>query len=86
MDTMDRYNYINLILCIIHEPHNSNRLAMPTQEQINKIEELQQQGYKWDKQKSISAAGVVLTKGSDLYFFGLQGEIMHNPTGYSIKL
>ena len=52
---------------------------MPTQEQLTKIDTLKQQGYVWDKQLSISYAAVVLTKSSDLYIFGLDGTISHNP-------
>lgn len=58
----------------------------PTQEQDDKIQSLERDGYVWDKQKSISAAGVVLTKGKDLWFFGMNGEIMHNPQSVTIKL
>lgn len=53
---------------------------MVTPEQSKKIEELQSQGYVWNKQKSISAAGVILEKGEDFWFFGLSGEMEHNPT------
>lgn len=51
----------------------------PTPEQDKKIQELWNQGYRWNKEKSIASAGVVLEKGDDLWFFGLDGEIMHNP-------
>lgn len=51
----------------------------PTTEQINKIDELKAQGFTWDQDKSISAAGVIMTKGDKEWFFGLQGEIMENP-------
>src|SRR5687768_8764010 len=50
-----------------------------TPEQGKKIEELQNQGYKWNKEKSAAAAGVILEKREDIWFFGLGGEIMHNP-------
>ena len=50
-----------------------------TPEQRKKIEELMAQGYVWDKEDSVAAAGVVLKKGKDTWFFGLGGEIMHNP-------
>lgn len=56
-----------------------NNKQIPTEEQTAKINKLQQDGYKWDKQMSISAAGVILRKGEDIYFFGLDGEILHNP-------
>jgi len=58
---------------------------MGTKEQHEKIEELQKQGFKWNKSKSISACGVVLEKDNDIYFFGLNGEILHNPQGNTIK-
>ena len=51
----------------------------PTKEQDEKMQSLQRQGYKWNQQKSISAAGVILEKGEDFWFFGLSGEILHNP-------
>lgn len=59
---------------------------MPTQEQLTKINQLRSEGYIWNKQKSISAAGVILEKGEDFWFFGLSGEILHNPEGWSIKI
>lgn len=57
----------------------------PTTEQLDKMEEISFQGYKWDRAKSLSSCGVVMMKGDDMYFFGLTGEIMHNPEGYVIK-
>lgn len=51
---------------------------MPTNEQNTKIIELQQLGFKWDKQMSISAAGVIMKKDSHIWFFGLNGEIIEN--------
>lgn len=44
--------------------------------------------YVWDKQHSVAAAGVVLKRQSDgdFWFFGMEGEIMHNPEGITIKL
>lgn len=43
--------------------------------------------YKWDKQHSAAAAGVVLKRADgDFWFFGMEGEIMHNPDGITIKL
>jgi hypothetical protein len=51
----------------------------PTKEQNDKVEELRIDGYVWDQKDSISAAGVVMRKGEDIWFFGLEGEIMHNP-------
>lgn len=47
----------------------------PTQEQKDKLKELSDQGYKVDIKDSISACGVVLKKGNDTWFFGLDGEI-----------
>lgn len=58
----------------------------PTKEQLDKTNELLSQGYIWDREKSISSAGVVLTKGDDLWWFGLNGEIMHNPDSITIKI
>lgn len=45
-------------------------------------------GYKWNKQHSTAAAGVILKRDSDgdFWFFGMEGEIMHNPDGITIKL
>lgn len=68
-----------------------NAKTIPTTEQLNKIDELEVQGYKWNKPHSVSAAGVVLDKGKvgdsdyDFWFFGLDGEIMHNPKGFRIE-
>jgi hypothetical protein len=56
-----------------------------TPEQRKRIDELTAQGYVWDKEDSAAAAGVVLKKGEDTWFFGLGGEIMHNPQGLTIK-
>lgn len=50
-----------------------------TPEQQKKIEELVANGYIWNKEDSVAAAGVVLDKGKDRWFFGLSGEIIHNP-------
>jgi hypothetical protein len=55
--------------------------TIPTQEQTDKIEVLKKNGYVWNQQESIAAAGVVMRKGKDFWFFGLDGEIMHNPVG-----
>lgn len=57
---------------------------MGTPEQLTKIAELQQVGYKWDKQLSTAYCAVVLNKNNDLWVFGLTGEIDHNPI--SIKV
>jgi hypothetical protein len=57
-----------------------------TEEQNDKIWELGMLGYQVNEPKSISAAGLVMERGSDLWFFGLGGEIMHNPDGLHIKL
>lgn len=51
----------------------------PTKEQVDKIDALKLDGYVWNQKDSISAAGVVMDKGSDRWFFGMQGEIIHNP-------
>lgn len=50
-----------------------------TPEQRRKIEELISDGYIWNEKDSIATAGVVLDKGADRWFFGLGGEILHNP-------
>lgn len=51
---------------------------MPTQEQNEKILSLQLKGYYWDKNLSISYAGVVMTnKSGDKWLFGMNGEIDH---------
>ena len=60
---------------------------MATKEQSEKIDELIASGYSWDKEWSISAAGVVLKKSKDdFWFFGMHGEIMHNPNGDAIRV
>jgi hypothetical protein len=64
---------------------------MLTQEQFTKqndakIQQLWRDGYYWDKQMSCSAAGVIMRKGGDIYFFGLDGEVLHNPKGFSVKV
>lgn len=51
----------------------------PTAEQTAKVEELKELGYTWDKEHSAMACGVVMAKGNDIWFFGLTGEIIHNP-------
>lgn len=71
--------------------HTSTIMAIMTQEQwLDKcdarIQELAKQGYKWDKQLSISYAGVVLKKGTDLYVFDLEGNEYHNPETIKISL
>ena len=60
--------------------------ATPTAEQDSKMKQLMKQGYMWDKPMSASSAAVVLRKGNDLWFFGMQGEIDHNPQITTIKL
>lgn len=57
----------------------------PTEEQNDKIFQLEKQGYKLDEPTSISACGLVYVKGKDIYFFGVDGEIMHNPDGLQIE-
>ena len=43
--------------------------------------------YVWDKQHSIASAGVVMKRADgDFWFFGMKGEIMHNPDGIKITL
>lgn len=59
---------------------------IPTKEQLDKTDELRAQGYIWNQAKSISACGVVMEKDNDIWFFGLGGEIMHNPEGLTIKV
>lgn len=60
----------------------------PTKLQNQFIRVLQTIGYQRDKQHSAAAAGVVLKKADgDFWFFGMEGEIMHNPEPLlSIKL
>ena len=53
------------------------KVEAPTPEQTAKTEELLAKGYIWNKQDSISAAGVVMDKDNDRWFFGLSGEIEH---------
>lgn len=60
----------------------------PTDLQNQFMNQLQREGYIWDKQHSTAAAGVVVKRQSDgdFWFFGMEGEIMHNPDGITIKL
>ena len=58
----------------------------PTKAQVAKIEELKTQGYSFNKDKSLAAAGVIMDKGDDLWFFGLDESIEHNPEYISIIL
>jgi hypothetical protein len=60
--------------------------TVPSKEQLEKIENIKMLGYTYDKQHSMAAAGVIFSKGNDFYFFGLEGEIMHNPKGLMIKV
>lgn len=58
-----------------------------TKEQEEQIEKLLKLGYIWDKEWSILASGVILKKSSaEFWFFGLQGEMIHNPKGITIPL
>ena len=52
---------------------------VPTRAQLDKVFKLRAEGYTWDRGHSIAACGIILKKGNDFYFFGLNGEIMHNP-------
>jgi hypothetical protein len=54
-------------------------LNIPTKEQEDKLKEIQSQGYKFDKQLSVSSAAVIMVKGQDIWLFGLDGSIAHNP-------
>lgn len=61
----------------------------PTKFQLSLTNALLNQDYKWEKGQSLAAAGVVVKRESDgdFWFFGMEGEIMHNPeTLLSIKL
>lgn len=63
---------------------NSNTMTATlhlNEEQSKKLHELEAQGYTFDEHMSIAACGVVMAKGNDVYFLGLEGEIMHNPDG-----
>lgn len=54
-----------------------------TEHQKEKMSEISDKGYKWNREESGAAAGVVMEKWHggkrDFWFFGLDGEIMHNP-------
>ena len=53
----------------------------------DRLNYLQSIGYKWNKEKSIAAAGVWLEKGNDFYLFDLEFNEYHNPPALlSIKL
>lgn len=59
----------------------------PTDIQVQFTKYLQINGeYVWDKKHSAASAGVVLRRkfDGDFWFFGLEGEIMHNPEGLLI--
>lgn len=60
--------------------------SLGTQEQHDKMHDLLCSGYTWNRIRSLCAAGVILEKGSDFWFFGLDGEIMHNPEGYAVTV
>lgn len=64
----------------------SDNKQIPTQEQLVKTDELRDAGYIWDKQLSMSVAGVALVKGKDIWIFDLEGGIHHNPELTTIKL
>jgi hypothetical protein len=58
----------------------------PTDEQNNKISQLKQEGYKFDKILSCRYAAVVMSKGDDIWVFGVSdGSIHHNPDTLIIK-
>lgn len=66
-----------------------DRPKAPSDIQTQFMNYLQNGEYVWDKPHSVSAAGVILKRKSDgdFWFFGLGGEIMHNPEALiSIKL
>lgn len=66
-----------------------DRPKAPTPLQSQLIEYLQSRySYEWNKQKSVSAAGGVLERKSDgdFWFFGFDGELMHNPNGIRIDV
>lgn len=50
------------------------------------IKKLQLDGYVWNQQLSISYAAVVFIKGEDMYVFGMDGNVYHNPDGLRIKV
>lgn len=52
---------------------------VPTKEQDILMQKLLSEGYSICKADSISAAGVVLKKGDNQYFMGMNGEIIKNP-------
>jgi len=54
----------------------------PTPAQDAKMKEIMAQGYTWDKKHSESACAVILAKGKDFWFFGLDGSIEHNPEAF----
>lgn len=63
------------------------KMGAPTYQQTQFTHYLQTIGYDWDKQHSAAAPGVILKRADgDFWFFGMQGEIMHNPDGITIKL
>ncbi len=56
----------------------------PTKTQLDKIEELKKGGYMWNKLLSAASASVVLAKEDDMWVFGLDESIQHNPEGLPI--
>lgn len=53
--------------------------SIPTKEQMAKLSSLESRGYKWNKELSYAYCAVVMKKGNDLWVFGLEGQIDHNP-------
>jgi len=60
--------------------------AQPTDEQINKAAQLFEQGYEHDSEMSLTTCGVALRKDDDVWVFGFNGEILHNPQSIVICL
>lgn len=52
----------------------------------SRMDELIKNGYKWDKELSISYAGVVMRKQYDTWLFDLEGNEYHNPEGWIIDI
>jgi CRISPR/Cas system CMR subunit Cmr6 (Cas7 group RAMP superfamily) len=81
--TYIRFNVIYLINRALLLKRTHKQLTMQhiavSQAQLDKIEEIKQQGYTWNKALSTSYAAVVMNKGNDIWVFDLDGEIHHNP-------
>lgn len=71
------YNSKNKKCLSDDEKHRIDKIG-PTKQQQDHMEELKNQGYVYGVIESMLADGVVLTKDNDVWFFGANGETIHN--------